>query len=114
MIEVLCEYAEHYFRLSKPDKSGVSLRDHYEQLARTTGQIVPELEPPVDLPFVVEHVWEYWSQLHSGRSNNGFGPNPLGWQEIQAWATLTGTRLRSWEITALKRLDVLYLIAHQG
>lgn len=34
------------------------------------------------------------------------GPAPIAYQEIEAWARLTGKRPRPWEVGILKALDV--------
>jgi len=47
--------------------------------------------------------------LHRCRRSNGFGPEPLGWSDIDAWARLTGSLPRPGEIGALLRLDRVWL-----
>lgn len=109
---MLCEYAEHDFKLSLPDKNGTPRRAHLEIAQEQVGFPLPELQYPCELPLVAEPVWEAYNSLQSGRTNNGFGPNPLGWSEIAAWSSLTDVRLRPWEVKAIKRLDMLYLVTY--
>jgi hypothetical protein len=44
--------------------------------------------------------------LDSQRGSNGYGPNPIGFQEIKAWADLRGHRLKQWHIDALVAMDL--------
>jgi hypothetical protein len=37
------------------------------------------------------------------------GPNPISYQEIKTWKELTDTPLSSWEIEAIKRVDVVFM-----
>lgn len=36
-------------------------------------------------------------------------PNPLSYQDIAAWVSLTRNQLRPWEVRAIKALDSAYL-----
>jgi hypothetical protein len=109
---MLCEFAEHDFKLSITDKNGTSRRAHLEVAQASIPSPLPELQPPCELPLVAEGIWGAYNSLQCGRTSNGFGPNPLGWAEIASWAALTNTRLRPWEVRALRRLDMLYLVTY--
>ncbi len=37
------------------------------------------------------------------------GPNPIGWQDIDAFSRRSGVRLAPWEIEILERIDDLFL-----
>jgi hypothetical protein len=50
-------------------------------------------------------VWDVWQQLCLARGGNGFGPNPIGWVELDAWQRLTGQNLTSWECETVVILD---------
>ena len=93
-----------------PQGEGGTLRDHLEQVEKSTGGRVrpPELDLP-DLPDPVAHVWEWFADLHRARGSNGFGPNPLTYSEMAAWARLTGADPGPWEVALLKHLDGVYL-----
>jgi hypothetical protein len=43
------------------------------------------------------------------RSYNGFGPNPISHSEILAWSQLYNARLTGWELSVIRRLDILYM-----
>ena len=47
--------------------------------------------------------------MSSGRTSNGFGPNPLSFCEIRAWCDLTGSELAPYEVVLIKKLDRVYL-----
>lgn len=103
------EYAEHEFRLnlpaSKSDKA--TEREHLEIVERQTGQTPKELEGP-DPPPLMENVWSAFVDLNMSRQS-GMGPNPITFQEIVAWSKLYNTPLRPWEVTAIKRLDMIFI-----
>jgi hypothetical protein len=42
------------------------------------------------------------------------GPNPIGWQDIDAFARQSGLRLAAWELDLIEALDDLYLEALSG
>lgn len=42
-------------------------------------------------------------------SNNGMGPSPISWVEIQAWMSATGLELSTWEVTVIKELSEAYV-----
>lgn len=60
-----------------------------------------------DPPAEVEHIWRWYCDLGGARTSNGFGLNPLSFTEIQAYADLTGVRMTPWEVSIIKRLDMV-------
>jgi hypothetical protein len=48
-------------------------------------------------------------ELSGTRTSNGFGPNPISFTEMQAWAILNGIAPTPWEIRLLRRLDAATL-----
>jgi len=58
-----------------------------------------------EIPAAGEHLWRWFWELDSGRGGSGFGPNPIGWTEMKAWAELNGESLTPWEAQALKAID---------
>lgn len=87
---------------------GGTEREHLESVERQTGKRPASLDGP-DLPADATHVWLWFLDLSSTRGSNGFGPNPLAWTEIAAWASLTGIIVRPAEIEALLILDHAWL-----
>lgn len=60
-------------------------------------------------PRGAEHLWRAFVELDAARGGNGFGPNPIGFADIQAWAILTDNPLAPWEVRAVRMLDDAYL-----
>lgn len=60
-------------------------------------------------PEPVRYLWQAFCEISATRGNNGFGPNPLSWSEIEAWARLDGRILFQFERTALLMLDRVFL-----
>ncbi len=60
---------------------------------------------PVELPDGVVHVWHWFNDLHSARGVGWSGPLPLSYTEIAAWCSLTGERLRPWELASIRAMD---------
>jgi len=110
----LCEWAEHQFKLNKPTESGATEREHLEQVERQTGRKIEALESPTEFPVVISHVWSAFITLSNSRSAGFSGPNPITYEQIKAWKELTETPLASWEVEAIKRLDVVYLGVANG
>jgi len=48
-------------------------------------------------------------ELHEARGSNGFGYNPISYQDILSWAILTCRTPSSWEVSTIKALDALFL-----
>ena len=105
----MCEWAEHQFKLNRPDKNGITDREHLEQVERQTGRRPEALEPPTDFPQLVSHVWAAFITLNNSRTQGFSGPNPITYEQIKAWKELTETPVSSWEVTAIKRLDTVYM-----
>ena len=61
------------------------------------------------LPADAAHLWGWFCELAGARGSNGYGPNPIGYQDILAWATLTGTAPYPAEVSVILELDRLYL-----
>ncbi len=55
-------------------------------------------------------MWEYFEQLHAGRSSNGYSANPISYLEIKAWSDLTGIRLSSFDLRAIRSMDNTFLV----
>jgi hypothetical protein len=102
------EYAEHNFKLSIPDKDGVTERQHLEEVERQSGRTPLALQG-TEFPELLEYVWTAFLLLNQGRGQGFNGPLPLSFQEILAWQQLTDTYLLPWEVSTIKRLDAVYL-----
>jgi hypothetical protein len=110
----LLDFAEHNFRLGRADKDGVSERDRLEQVATQLGYTPQDLIGPV-MPDIARHLWDYFLELHRGRTYGASGPNPLSYEGIQAWCNLSGVALYSYEVDVIKELDSMWVrIMNEG
>ena len=110
----MLDFAEHNFRLGRADKDGVSERDRLEQIATQLGYTPKDLIGPV-MPDIARHLWDYFLELHRGRTYGASGPNPLSYEGIQAWCNLSGVALYSYEVDVIKELDSMWVrIMNEG
>ncbi len=86
-----------------------SEREHLDQVERQIGRKIEALESPTEFPVLISHVWSAFITLSNSRSAGFSGPNPITYEQIKAWKDLTETPLASWEVEAIKRLDVVYM-----
>jgi hypothetical protein len=100
-------YAKAELALSQ-DQGGQTVREHLEAVEIATGRTIEELHPDPP-PDETAHLWEWFCELCSARGSNGFGPNPLAYSEIAAWAALTGANPDPFDVAVLKRLDSAFL-----
>jgi hypothetical protein len=63
------------------------------------------------MPLELSFLWDWFQELHAARGSNGWGPNPLTFSDIAAWAGLTGVAIRAPELQCLVILDRLWLQA---
>ena len=89
---------------------------HAEQYAKQTGLPLNDvlakfgLEEP-DIPAGWEVFWEWFWELSSGRGHTGFGPQPLSWQDMEAWARISGIELQPWQALVFRAMDQAWLAA---
>lgn len=106
-IEELRLFAENEFELSRTE-GGATVRDHLAAIWRQTGVKPPELES-APFPEIFSQHWADFLELHSARTSNGFGANPITFVELDAWVRLTGNTLTSTDVKVIKMLDSVYL-----
>lgn len=70
---------------------------------------MPEQLKPVEIPYHLVYLWEWFCQLSGSRGFSEVGPLPLSYQEIKAWAELTRMEPMAWEVQVIKNIDTLYL-----
>ena len=68
-----------------------------------------ELEPPVEFPEILSHVWSSFMDLHNARVSGGMAPSSITYESIESWMKVTGNNLLPWEVAAVKRLDLKWL-----
>lgn len=69
---------------------------------------MPEALKPAQMPREVEHVWSFWTALHSARGASMDGPDVIGYVDIQAWSQLTGTPLVPSEVEMIVAIERLF------
>ena len=110
-VSYLVEFAENEFRLARPLPNGQgTYRDELESFARQTGRTPFELRGH-EMPLELAHVWGWFRELSAVRGSNGWGPNPISYREIEAWAGLTGALITAPEVQLIMQLDGLYIAA---
>lgn len=94
--------------LAAPQPDGCTLREHLKNFQRQSGEHEPLLDP-VECDDAVKYLWQYLLSMNARRTYNGFGPNPITDEGVEAWARRRGIRLERWEHKALDALEQLYL-----
>lgn len=61
------------------------------------------------MPPGMAYLLDWFLELDAARGSSGFGPSPIGYSEIEAWARLTGRLLLPWEVLTLRHLDACRL-----
>ncbi|WP_210300913.1 phage tail assembly chaperone [Rhizobium rhizoryzae] len=65
--------------------------------------------PP--FPEAVRYLWDAYWRMRRRKSVDMMGnAQPLEWPELQAFSTLSGLKLRPWEIRVIEWLDNIYLV----
>jgi hypothetical protein len=68
--------------------------------------------PP--FPKVLAYVWRAYFRMRRRMAGGFAGPNPIGWQDIDAFVRQSGLRLAPWELNLIEAIDDLYLEALSG
>jgi hypothetical protein len=97
----------------KTDQSGVTKRQHLEQVKKATGKTPQGLDIP-KLPVSLIYLWQTFVSISAGRQTGYSGPLPLSYTEIKSWIELTGCELTPFEVNSIKRLDNVYLRIMNG
>jgi hypothetical protein len=63
-----------------------------------------------EFPYALEYLWHHFSNLTNSRQT-GMGMNPITYVEIDAYCRLMKVRLSAFDVSAIKRLDVIALNA---
>lgn len=70
-----------------------------------TGVRPQELDDLVELPESCYESWKVFVELHDARGSNGFGINPISYQDLLAYCQLTHTYLEPWEVDLIRKFD---------
>jgi hypothetical protein len=63
----------------------------------------------VQCPDVLRSMWNIFLQMHRKRHSNGFGPEPLHDEQIEAWFRLRKQTLHPWMLDVIDRLDAIFM-----
>lgn len=85
----------------KQTKSRIAVYREMEEKGHHARQL--EMPEMMGFRYLVQYLFEAGPV-----GNNGFGPEPLTWQEIEAWSRLTQVDLDAWEALTLRKLSDLY------
>lgn len=77
-----------------------------------TGKRPEALDELVEFPEDMKFVWSYFIALHNRRTSNGFGLNPISYQEILAYFVLIQYQPQEWEVGLITSLDLVFLEEH--
>lgn len=115
-MEELSEVLEQYLALYTSDETGHNeakslqhILDTQKETSAAYQQAYEKLASIQEIPACLEHIWQWFWQLHSTRQSGMNGPLPLSYQEIKAWLELTGQAIYSSEIQIIRQLDNVYL-----
>lgn len=61
-----------------------------------------------ECPPALEYLWGWFLDIGSTRGG-GYGPAPITYPDIDAWARLTGNDPTPWEVRMLRRIDNAYM-----
>lgn len=97
-------------------KDGRPYRQHLEQAVQASAwmsepqarQLAAELAGP-PFPEAGAQVWTWFGELLEARAWSATGPQPIGYQEIAAWAALTRQQPTAAEVQLLRALDRTWL-----
>ena len=71
-------------------------QDHLAQVAKQlvkTFSYIEESNSQALFPDVAAHLWATFLELHDGRTYGMSGPNPISYDIISGWSTITGVDL---------------------
>lgn len=104
--KALLEYAENEKLMGAVHPIGGTLKDQLESAWLQTGVKPPELIE-VECPDSIHHVWRWFLTLQKRRGTGGMSINPISFQDIAAWASLTGNDPTPFEVECICDLDDL-------
>ena len=89
-----------------------TIRDQLIAVWKQTGIKPPELEPAGELNEMFYDAWQFFLKLHSKRSNNGFGVNPISYLEMKAFFELHEIYPTHYELELIEQFDNVALEIH--
>ena len=96
------------FRLNERQGDGATLRHHLEQVYKQTGKR-PEQFTEVECPEEMRYLWQWFCELSGTRQYSEVGAMPITFQEMDAWARLSGNEPSPLDVKVLKQIDFIAL-----
>jgi len=90
--------------LSKPDKDGITLRQHLEKVEEQLGRTPEALVGP-EFPELLSHLWLSFVDISNRRSER----KPLTYTEVKDFMQTMGEPLLPREVETIIKLDQLWL-----
>lgn len=78
-----------------------------ESVEEQSGIRHPSLDGP-EFPDACGHIWEWFCELSNQRQSGMNGPQAISDLDLYAWSHNTGRSPNPWEISAIRRIDLLY------
>lgn len=78
------------------------------KVARRIAEIEGDLAMP-PFPVALGYLWQAYLRLRRRTAMGYAGPQPIGWQDIDAFIRRAGLKLAGWEVALIEALDDLYL-----
>lgn len=85
------------------------MRARLEQVEKQTKKRPKELDDLIEFPKEMVYQWQDFIALHNKRSSNGFGVNPISYQDMHAYFALTKYSPEQWELDLINALDGVFL-----
>lgn len=79
---------------------------------KANAERIAELEAELAIPpfpVAILYLWRAYLRLRRRTAMGFAGPQPIGWQDVDAFLRRSGLVLAPWEIEILERLDDAYL-----
>src|SRR5262249_49190452 len=72
---------------------------------RPSARAIKELREAPQCPPAFEDVWGYYTELRSAPTLGMSGVNPISWEQLHAWSSMTGRRLMRYELELVLAID---------
>lgn len=105
----LLEYAEQLFK-GRTMVGGATRDAHLRQVEKQLGRKLEDSRSQklTEAPKEVIYLLQYFTEISRTRESSGYGPQPLRFSEIDAWAHLYGVELSPFEINTILDLDAVW------
>jgi hypothetical protein len=101
------EFASFQFELGAEEEGGTVL-EHLLAIQQATGQVPQMLLDAPECPEGCEDLWQAFCELSDCRAWP-YGPRRITYSDIDAFQRVTGRKLATWELEAIRRADAEWL-----